>query len=315
MAKAAPTVCLFLAVALIALTFVVDVGNAAPVFFGAGALMLIAGVLYFRAAIRRLQANADSRPFALGTLAILNLSRRPGRSLAVVALLACGCFLVFAVSSMQEDKRAHADERTSGTGGFALIADATFPLLEDPTSELDDSVSATAIKVRDGDDASCLNLNQAQTPRILGVNAGEMAERGAFVGEDDEIWSLLDLELPGGEVPALVGDSNTALWMLKKKVGVEKGDCADLQRRSRQRNSGKTRGQSAAAADRFPRQPAHLAERLHAPVSRGRRSSHVPVRRAAGAKRRNHFNAEPPIRTLRSEYNPRGRSRARILCR
>jgi hypothetical protein len=121
---------------------------------------------------------------------------------------------------------AHADSRSSSTGGFALFADATFPLLEDPADALDDPlVTTTAIKVRDGDDASCLNLNQAQTPRLLGVNVEELEERGAFVPEGDtETWALLQQELPGGAIPALVGDSNTAMWTLKKKTGVENGD-------------------------------------------------------------------------------------------
>jgi len=221
-----PGMCGFIAIAIVGSSFITEMGNAAPAFFGAGALLLLSGVLYFRLTITKLRRERESQAFGIGTLAVMNLSRRPGRSLAVVSLLACGCFLVFAVSSMQEDMVAHADNRTSGTGGFALLADATFPLLEDPASAIDDSsISTTAIKVRDGDDASCLNLNQAQTPRLLGVNVDELAERGAFVSEGDvDTWALLNSELPDGVVPALVGDANTALWTLKKKTGVEKGD-------------------------------------------------------------------------------------------
>ncbi len=218
--------CAIIALGIVAASFVIDMGNAAPAFFGAGALLLISGVLYFRAALVSMRKDRDTQTFALGRLALLNLSRRPGRSLAVVSLLACGCFLVFAVSSMQEDMTAHADNRASGTGGFALLADATFPLLEDPTATLEDaSVTATAIKVRDGDDASCLNLNQAQTPRLLGVNPKQLADLGAFVPEgDDATWALLDTELPDGAIPALVGDANTAMWTLKKSTGVDGGD-------------------------------------------------------------------------------------------
>jgi hypothetical protein len=211
---------------IVASSFLVDMGNAAPAFFGAGALLLLAEILFFRSGLTAFRNNREHQSFALSTLAKLNLTRRPGRSVAVVSLLACGCFLVFAVSSMQEDMKAHADDRSSGTGGFALLADATFPLLEDPAGVIEDtSVSATAIKVRDGDDASCLNLNKAQTPRLLGVSVGDMSDREAFVSEaDDTTWALLNQMLPDGVVPALVGDSNTALWMLKKKTGVENGD-------------------------------------------------------------------------------------------
>jgi ABC-type antimicrobial peptide transport system permease subunit len=130
--------------------------------------------------------------------------------------------MVFAVSSMQEDLRANAHDRSSGTGGFALVAESTFPLLDDPFGKLDmPGVSGTAIKVRDGDDASCLNLNRAQTPRILGVTASELTSRGAF---SKEVWELLDIELPDGAIPAIVGDSNTAMFNLMKKTGPESGN-------------------------------------------------------------------------------------------
>ncbi len=36
------------------------------------------------------------------------------------------------------------------------------------------------LRVHDGDDASCLNLNRAQTPRLLGVNPEELQSRKAF---------------------------------------------------------------------------------------------------------------------------------------
>jgi ABC-type lipoprotein release transport system permease subunit len=79
--------------------------------------------------------------------------------------------------------------------------------------------------VRDGDDASCLNLNQAQTPRLLGVSNEEFESRRAFEsGEGESIWQLLYLDLPDGAIPALVGDSDTAMWTLRKKTGVDKGD-------------------------------------------------------------------------------------------
>jgi ABC-type antimicrobial peptide transport system permease subunit len=83
-----------------------------------------------------------------------------------------------------------------------------------------------SIKVHDGDDASCFNLNRAQSPRLLGVPVNILAERRAFLPRHagTELWALLNEELPDGTVPALVGDSNTAMWGLKKKVGPDKGD-------------------------------------------------------------------------------------------
>lgn len=183
-------------------------------FFGVGALLLLALLGFVRAGLRRLDAGA--RGLSLAGLATRNLARRRARSLGVVALLASGCFLVFAVASMKEDVTANADQRTSGTGGFAIFAESTLGLLEPPTPD------AVGIKVRDGDDASCLNLNRAQSPRLLGVDPERLAELGAFAPKD--VWSLLDGAPVDGAVPALVGDSDTAMWGLQKKTDPVQGD-------------------------------------------------------------------------------------------
>jgi putative ABC transport system permease protein len=54
-----------------------------------------------------------------------------------------------------------------------------------------------------------------------------MSALGAFAGP--ELWNLLDLPLPDGAVPALVGDSATAMWKLKLKVGKDDGALLDYQ--------------------------------------------------------------------------------------
>ena len=216
-----------LSLGIIAYARVADVAEIMIPFFAAGSLLLVSGLGLFRHALIVLNTEGEARGLTLPKLALQNVARRQGRSLTVVGLLACGSFLVFAVSAMQEDLYANAHHRSSGTGGFALIAESTFPLLEDLLESIDEQeVSATAIKVRDGDDASCLNLNHAQTPRVLGVNVEELASRGAFSSDKDAgaIWKLLDLELEGGAIPALIGDTNTGLWTLKKKAGIERGD-------------------------------------------------------------------------------------------
>ena len=52
--------------------------------------------------------------------------------------------------------------------------------------------------MRDGDDASCLNLNRAQKPRLLGVNPESLQQRQAFTFAEvakglpaDKPWLLL----------------------------------------------------------------------------------------------------------------------------
>jgi hypothetical protein len=184
-------------------------------FFSAGALLLVSGVLLCGIALRRVGRREHLSN--ISGMALRNIGRR-GRSLTVTGLLACGCFLVFAVSSMKEDVTAHADKPWSGTGGFHWFGESTLPVTDDP--------GGVRLRVRDGEDASCLNLNRARSPRLLGVDPDELSKRKAFLAGDD-VWQLLKLELPDGAVPALVGDTDTAMWGLEAKTGVERGALLD----------------------------------------------------------------------------------------
>lgn len=231
-------------------------------FFGAGFLILT-GILLglrnrYRAAGRRTLAG-----FTFSNLAGLAPSRQPGRSTAVIALLSIAVFLIVAVAANRLDASRDAKARSSGTGGFALWASSSLPVVEDLNSTkgreklgLDakrlTGVSVVPMRVRDGDEASCLNLNYAQRPRLLGVDPKLLAQRGAFsitasiAGKRPEgvtgTNGWLDLEslifdlpskageprakmsadqwhsLPEGEIPA-IGDANSIQWALKKKIG------------------------------------------------------------------------------------------------
>jgi len=212
--------------------------HAVYVFFGAGFLLLLGGLGFARWLLQGFELGA-SRRLSVPGMGMRNATRRGGRSLTAVALLACGCFLVFAVSAMQQDLAAFAHERWSGTGGFSLFGEATlsvpdaletargreaFGLDREPALADAEFVS---LKVRDGDDASCFNLNRAQSPRLLGMDPAAFRMRRAFLArgtESVEPWSSLDTDLPDGVVAGLVGDANTAVWNLHKKVGPVKGD-------------------------------------------------------------------------------------------
>jgi hypothetical protein len=97
-----------------------DSEAAAIAFFGAGALLLIMG-LGLTQALLRMAGSRWTRPMAsLAGLGLRNSTRRAGRSLAVVALLACGTFLVIAVGANRHDPLVRAEARDSGTGGFVF---------------------------------------------------------------------------------------------------------------------------------------------------------------------------------------------------
>jgi len=209
--------------------------KAAATFFIAGALLLVASISASAAFLSRLQARADARDLSLGALSVKNAARRKGRSISVVALLACGVFLVVSVGANRQNPLAGANERSSGTGGYALWAEASTGVFRDLNSSdgrkhyrmSDDEmrgVTFLSMRVIEGDDASCLNLNRPQRPTLLGVNPKMLADRKAFtftgVTQNSEAnpWTLLNIKLPDDKLPA-IGDEDTIAWALGKKLG------------------------------------------------------------------------------------------------
>jgi len=224
------------ALGIVAATLVSRPSNPAGAFFGAGGLLLVSGVAWIRMMLGRLSARTTAK-LSVKELGVRNAARRPGRSLATAGMLASGCFVVFSVSAMKEDFSVQAGERRSGTGGFRLYAESSIVIPQDLNDDrarkeyrLTDKsalagVTFFSVRVHEGDDASCLNLNQSLTPPLLGVDGAKLASLGAFAAP--ETWKLLEERLPDGVVPGLVADSATAMWKLKKKVGPD-GDLLDF---------------------------------------------------------------------------------------
>ncbi|MHC4324696.1 MAG: ABC transporter permease, partial [Planctomycetota bacterium] len=224
------------AIVLLALLGTGDSGAVSAAFFGAGALLLIAGLGLTHALLRIVAGSWNRTIESLAGLGLRNSTRRSGRSMAVVGLLACGIFLVIAVGANRHDPLADAHKRDSGTGGFALFGQSSIGILHDLSSStgrrsmrLDDSsledMQVVQLRVRDGDDASCFNLNRAQSPQLLAVQPDQLKERGSFsftdVIEGDtnkEAWNLLNLDLGQDVVPA-IGDYATVIWALGKSIG------------------------------------------------------------------------------------------------
>ena len=229
-------------------------GASAGLFFGAGGLLLVALLAAVAVLLSALERSEASHQPTLAAMGLRNGTRRRSRSLASVALLACGSFLVAAIGANRLDAGRDATKRSSGTGGFALFGEATLPVVRDLNSAagrefygLDEKamqgVSVVPFRVRDGDDASCLNLNRAQTPRLLGVKPELLAERKAFTFTKvlkglptENPWELLKGSRRGNEADArtanppphvggyddaipAIGDAASIQWALGKKLG------------------------------------------------------------------------------------------------
>ena len=235
----------------------------AETFFSAGTLVLVAGLGGAAAWFGRLAREAGAARLTLGRLGARGCARRRKRSLATVALLACGSFLIVSIGVFRLDANRDATERTSGTGGFALIGEATMPVVQDLNTRSGreffglgagdlEGVNVVPFRVRAGDEASCLNLNRAQRPWLLGVKPELVAGRFTFENvakglDPRQGWELLRgssrrKEAPAEESPIAnrqspidqsrlglaakvieeipaIGDANSIQWALGKKIG------------------------------------------------------------------------------------------------
>ena len=224
-----------------------DATESAAAFFGAGALVLVGGLLLAQSRLRSWadDGRTSSTPLdSIRELAFRHAGRRHGRSTTTIALLASGVFLVASIQNFRLEPPRRVDDRASGTGGFALFGQSRLPILRDLETTagreafgLDEQaladVAIVPLRVHDGDEASCLELGRPQAPRLVGIDPEELAERGAFtfvkvIGDDPvdsaSAWRRLhvadddEADQDDDIVPA-IGDHASITWAVKKGIG------------------------------------------------------------------------------------------------
>jgi ABC-type lipoprotein release transport system permease subunit len=245
-AKRATAIGSLLAVGAFAL---VSIAELTPItFYTAGTMLLLAGLAFASARLTRLAkagALGQADRLSLAGLGQRNAARRRRRSMATVGMLACGSFMIASIGVFQKDATIDANERTSGTGGFALIGEAAIAVVHDMNDagqradhysldeELVQGVTFVPFRLRDGDHANCLNLNRAQQPRLLGVKPEQLNGRFTFAAildglePGDNPWALLEtaratLKLGDDVVPAIADQS-----AMKYALGMKIGDTID----------------------------------------------------------------------------------------
>ncbi len=211
-------------------------------FFGGGLTLLAALLVLAWAGLNRRPAGRAEGSWPLARAGFRNVSYRSGRSVLCIALIAFAAFIIVAVDAFRREGGGDPLDRSSGTGGYALLADTLLPVVHDPaTAEGRDElfiedlfaageplagVTLARFRLRPGEDASCLNLYQAKDPRVLAPSAAFVAEGrfgfGATAAETPEEeanpWLLLDREFEDGAVPALA-DATSLAYALHLSIG------------------------------------------------------------------------------------------------
>ncbi len=191
--------------------------SAGGLFFAAGLMQLVALLALGRAAAWALAQRSAPRG-GVWRAGLMGVLRRPGRNLLVAALLAVGCFLSVGVLAMRHDPAAETGARRSGSGGFTWMLTTTAAVPADRVESIStalrvDSETVVSLRVREGAEAGCLNLNRAVEPRVLGLDVAGALTNDLF-GAGEDVRQLLLQARDDGCVPALAGDLTTVQYGL-----------------------------------------------------------------------------------------------------
>lgn len=210
-------------------------------FFGAGGLWLVGGLCAASILLRR---RRDSRAPGQGLSAMFALgarhsSVRPARSVLSLALIAFASFVLVSVGAFKKDVSATANDDSSGTGGYSLMAESVAPLMHDPNTpagrdalglQANDPVLSgigiTRFRLRPGDEASCLTLYRPTNPRIIAPEPrffdrprfSFAASMASTPEERAKPWQLLKRTFDDGAIAA-IADQTTLMYVLHLGIG------------------------------------------------------------------------------------------------
>jgi ABC-type antimicrobial peptide transport system permease subunit len=211
-------------------------------FFGGGVVLLVAAITFISRWLNRPSSSYihGAGWWTIARLGFRNATYRPGRTVLCITLIAAAAFIIVAVDSFRRSGVSAAD-RKSGTGGYPLLAESLLPVVHDPNTpdgreslnlNTDEAtlknLSFVNLRVRPGDDTSCLNLYQPRNPKIVAPPESFIRDNrftfqsslAASSEEKNNPWLLLERQLDDGAVP-VIGDANSLTYVLHLKVGDE----------------------------------------------------------------------------------------------
>jgi ABC-type lipoprotein release transport system permease subunit len=207
-----------------------------PMSFSAGALLFITSIIllrfYFIGGIKF--SSRKNRSFS--DISRLFYRHSPSFATAPVIFIAAGIFALFITSLNRLNFDNNAIDPSGGTGGYLYWAELNVPVNEDLSAQsgknsfgLDENslreMEIIQISRKDGDDASCLNLNHVSSPPLLGIDPKKFADRGAFSFSSviegfkgNSPWEILSYN-PGNHIIYGIADQTVLQWGLKISVG------------------------------------------------------------------------------------------------
>ncbi len=226
-----PVTCCLLMLILLIVNFVI--AQSPVLFMVTGIAGLVAAISGYAYIIHRSSLFTLHSSLTLRSSLFKNLDYRRRSGIISVAVLASGLFVVFSVG-LNRKNFSDTSSLLSGTGGFTLWGENSVPLyhsLSTPEgreqfglSELPANTSILQFYRHGGDDASCLNLNKAPQPTVLGVDADLLADASfTFAAtinglpRNHSVWAALSQKR--GDCYPVVADQTVLQWGLMKSVG------------------------------------------------------------------------------------------------
>ncbi len=209
--------------------------RAAGIFFMSGSILLAGMISLFSSTLRLYARKAKPLSFSLKRLALLNLARKPGRSTATICILACALFILSTIQIFKLGTYIDPRDNRGGTGGFWWYGEFASGISDDEISAdllrnrgvemLDNEFTSLPIRMKDGDDASCLNLNRVNQPALVGVNSFLLDSLNCFSfssslmnDQQENKWSILETS-PNQNTIYGFADQSSIEWIMGKTVG------------------------------------------------------------------------------------------------
>jgi len=223
-------------VTLVSITISIIGEKNTALWFLSGLMVFISFLLYLVSRITGRYRTGRKKSQILVNPSRSYYEHHPARALTPVIFLGAGLFTVIITGANRKSFNTDLLTRSSGTGAYLLWGETVTPLVYDMNSsrgmyeynldhELYKDAHFIQVRKQEGNDASCLNLNQAETPPVLGIDANIFSRDGAFSFatvikgmEGDDPWGIIGRQMPDNTVYGIV-DQTVMQWNLMKEAG------------------------------------------------------------------------------------------------